>query len=75
MVATYVSVRINGFRIALPLPNHKGNFNRKTLLYVGRKPTSFTTQPVCELAHLNSSASKMLQGILCLWWSDAMLYK
>lgn len=37
MVAAYVSERINGFGIALPLPNHKGNFNRKTLLYVGRK--------------------------------------
>lgn len=37
MVAAFDSERINGFRISLPLPNHKGNFNRKTLLYVGRK--------------------------------------
>lgn len=37
MAATYDSERINGFRISQPLPNHKGNFNRKTLLYVGRK--------------------------------------
>lgn len=38
-----LSVRINSFSITVRLPNHKGNFNRKSLLCVGRDvPTSFT---------------------------------